>query len=53
MTSSDFHHLGQRMFTIGCGQSLAKLWPAVVGKRVKDDIDDIWLITALPAFVGP
>jgi hypothetical protein len=38
------------MFTIGYGQSLAKRWPAVVGKRMKDDIR---LITTLPAFVGP
>jgi hypothetical protein len=44
MTSSVFHHLSQQMFTIGCGQSLAKRWSAVVGKPMKDDIGDItWL----------
>jgi hypothetical protein len=40
MTSSAFHYLSQRMFTIGCGQSLAKRWSAVV-VNPKDDIGDI------------
>ena len=31
MKSGVFHHSNQRMFTIGCGQALAKRWPAVVG----------------------
>ena len=33
MTSGVFHHPNQRMFTIGCGQALAKGWPAVVGRQ--------------------
>ena len=41
MTSSVFHHLSPRMFPIGCGQSLAKHWSAVVGKPMKDDIGDV------------
>src|SRR5215813_2053426 len=48
MTSGVFHHLSQRMFTIGCGQSLAKHWPAVVGKPMKDDIGDSGVLLRNP-----
>ena len=45
--SDPFRYTNQQMFTIGCGQSLAKHWPAVVGKPMKDDIGAVKLRAAI------
>jgi hypothetical protein len=40
MKSGVFHHSNQRMFTIGCGQALAKRWSEVVEEQseVRDEM---------------
>ena len=49
MKSGVFHHSDQRMFTIGCGQALAKRWSAVVEGLATHHVRDAGVAGSNPA----